>query len=109
MSVVGATGVQVPMVPVPAAASAATSGSASASAPASGSAVFGDVLRDVMAREGLAAQQAAQAIQSLAAGQTDNMHAITLAVAQADLQFRLILELRNRFTEAYQEIMRMQI
>jgi flagellar hook-basal body complex protein FliE len=32
-----------------------------------------------------------------------------LAVAQADLSFRLILELRNRLSEAYQEIMRMQV
>jgi flagellar hook-basal body complex protein FliE len=28
---------------------------------------------------------------------------------QADLSFRLILELRNRFTEAYQEVSRMQV
>jgi flagellar hook-basal body complex protein FliE len=32
-----------------------------------------------------------------------------LAVSQADLSFRMILEIRNRLTEAYQEIMRMQV
>jgi flagellar hook-basal body complex protein FliE len=81
----------------------------SASSPVKGSAVFGEIVRDLLSREAAASQTASQAVQSLAAGQTDNLHAVTLAVAQADLQFRLILELRNRFTEAYQEIMRMPI
>jgi flagellar hook-basal body complex protein FliE len=32
-----------------------------------------------------------------------------LAVAQADLSFRLILELRNRLADAFQEVTRMQV
>ncbi len=99
MSVLGVAGVRAAVV-APA---------SEAKSSASGSAVFAELLRDVLSREGAASQQATQAIQTLASGQTDNLHAVTLAVAQADLHFRLILELRNRFTEAYQEIMRMQI
>jgi flagellar hook-basal body complex protein FliE len=49
------------------------------------------------------------AVQDLALGQTDNLHAVMLQMAQADLTFHLVLEIRNRLTEAYQDIMKMQI
>lgn len=49
------------------------------------------------------------AITKLATGETDNIHDVVLSAAKADLTFRLVLEIRNRLTEAYQEIMRMQV
>ena len=42
-------------------------------------------------------------------GETDNLHSVMLQMAQADLAFRLVLEVRNRLTEAYQEVMKMQV
>jgi flagellar hook-basal body complex protein FliE len=53
--------------------------------------------------------QADQAVQQLALGRTDNVHDVMLALAKADMSFRTVLEIRNRLTEAYQEVMRMQI
>lgn len=53
--------------------------------------------------------QAGAAVRDLALGNTDNLHEVMLQVAQADLSFRLVLEIRNRLAEAYQEIMKMQI
>jgi flagellar hook-basal body complex protein FliE len=53
--------------------------------------------------------QADQAVRDLASGRADNIHNVMLAVAKADLSFHMILEIRNRLTEAYQEIMRMQV
>jgi flagellar hook-basal body complex protein FliE len=53
--------------------------------------------------------QADQSVQDLALGRTDNLHNVMLSVAEADLSFRLILEIRNRLTDALQEIMRMQV
>jgi|SRR5579885_1674942 len=53
--------------------------------------------------------QADRAIQDLAAGRTDNLHGVMLQLAKADLSFRMVLEVRNRLTDAYQEIMRMQV
>ena len=60
---------------------------------------------------GAASQEAAadQAVRSLAMGQTDNLHGVLLDVAKADLSFRLVLEIRNRLTEALQEVLRMQV
>lgn len=48
-------------------------------------------------------------IEALAAGETDNVHDVVLSVAQADLAFRLVMEIRNRLIASYQEIMRMQV
>lgn len=53
--------------------------------------------------------KADEAVRDLAMGATDNIHDVMLSVARADLSFRLILEIRNRLTEAYQDIMRMQV
>jgi flagellar hook-basal body complex protein FliE len=53
--------------------------------------------------------QADSAVKGLALGQTDNLHNVMLSVAQADLTFRMILEIRNRLNDAYQEVMRMQV
>lgn len=54
-------------------------------------------------------READQAVQGLAMGQTDQLHQVLLSVARADLTFRLMLEVRNRLTEAFQEIQRMQV
>jgi flagellar hook-basal body complex protein FliE len=64
-----------------------------------GKASFVDVVEKILA----------DAIRELATGQTDNLHEVLLTVAKADLSFRTILEVRNRLTEAYQEVMRMQV
>jgi flagellar hook-basal body complex protein FliE len=79
------------------------------SAPGAGRAAFGDLLKDLLAHEASANQAADKAITDLATGKAESIHEVGLAVAQADLQFRLVLELRNRLTDAYQEVMRMQI
>ena len=54
-------------------------------------------------------QESDAQIQQLISGQTDQVHNVILAVAQAELGFRFLIELRNRLTESYQELMRMQV
>ena len=48
-------------------------------------------------------------IQQLISGQTDQVHNVILALAKAELGFRFLMEVRNRLTESYQELMRMQV
>jgi flagellar hook-basal body complex protein FliE len=67
--------------------------------------VFDRLLRAAAAPQ----QQADAALRQMATGESDNMHQVMLAVANADLVFRLALEVRNRLTEALQEIQRMQV
>ena len=50
-----------------------------------------------------------QAVRDLATGQTDNLHSVLLEVAKADISFRLVMEIRNRLSDAFQEIMKMSI
>lgn len=75
-------------------------------APAGG---FGGLLNQLLANNQQANAAADAAIQDLATGQAQDLHTVTLALAQADLSFRMILEIRNRVSDALQEITRMQV
>jgi flagellar hook-basal body complex protein FliE len=70
---------------------------------------FGRVLSDILGNNANAVQASDKAIQDMVSGEAEDLHTVSLAVAKADLSFRLVLELRNKLTEAYQEVMRMQV
>ena len=46
---------------------------------------------------------------NLATGKTENIHETMLAVSQAEISFKLMVQLRNKALEAYQEVMRIQV
>jgi flagellar hook-basal body complex protein FliE len=48
-------------------------------------------------------------VQQLAVGETENIHQVMIALEKAKLQFELVVQVRNRLLEGYQEIMRMQV
>lgn len=48
-------------------------------------------------------------MQRLAAGDVDNLHQVMLKMEQSRLSFQLMLQVRNRLLESYQEMMRMQV
>ncbi len=54
----------------------------------------------------LAADDAAKQI---AAGETKNLHEAMIKLEEADISLRLMVQVRNKAVEAYQEIMRMQV
>lgn len=70
---------------------------------------FAAVLNGLLGQNTQANAAADAAVAGLADGTAQDLHTVTLAVAQADLSFRLILELRNRLAEAFQEVTRMQV
>ncbi len=45
----------------------------------------------------------------LAAGEDVDLHQVLIAMEQAEIGFRLALQVRTKLVEAYQEIMRMQV
>src|SRR5262245_19572980 len=58
----------------------------------------------------LDAQRASEtATLELAAGRTEDLHEVMLAVNQAGLAMQLALEVRNRLVDAYHEVMRMTV
>lgn len=70
---------------------------------------FGTVLAESLAQVNSLQQQADRAIQDLAAGGSASLHETMLALDKADLSFRLMMEVRNKIVEAYQEVLRMQV
>ena len=45
----------------------------------------------------------------VASGKSENLHETMLATTQAEITFNLMVQLRNRALEAYQEVMRMPV
>jgi flagellar hook-basal body complex protein FliE len=48
-------------------------------------------------------------MQSLASGGGGNLHQLMIRLEESRLSFQLMLQVRNRLLESYQELMRMQI
>ena len=47
--------------------------------------------------------------QKILTGESSSLHEVSLAVANADLSFRFMMQLRDQLIETYREVMRMQI
>lgn len=54
-------------------------------------------------------KEAQKMLEALAKGENIDFSEVALAISKADLNFKLLLRIRNKVLEAYQEIMRMQI
>lgn len=67
--------------------------------------VFDRALDQVDERQKVAGQQ----IEAFVAGEQENLHEVMIASSQARLSFQLMVEVRNKMMEAYQELFRMQI
>jgi flagellar hook-basal body complex protein FliE len=78
-------------------------------AAATAEAGFGQVLGDALAQVNALQHEADRAIQALATGGQATLHDTMLAIQQADLSFRLMMQVRNKIVEAYQEVLRMQV
>ena len=77
-----------------------------APAPAGGS--FGSLLDGLVATVD-AKQSSAQAITNrVLLGQSDQLHQSVIAMQEASVAFSLMVEVRNKLVDSYQELMRMQ-
>lgn len=48
-------------------------------------------------------------LQKLALGETQNLHGVMVRLEESRIAFQLLMQVRNRVLEAYQDVMRMQI
>ena len=48
-------------------------------------------------------------LQRLATGNVENLHQIMIRMEETRLSFQLMLQVRNRLLESYQDVMRMQV
>lgn len=80
-----------------------------APAPTEGKSSFGEVLKDSIKQVNSLQQEADASIQSLATGGAASLHDTMLAIQKAELSFKLMMQVRNKIVEAYQEVLRMQV
>lgn len=70
---------------------------------------FGDMLTQAISETNEAQLNADQAATDLSTGRSDNLHEVMLAMEEADISMRMLVQMRNKVVDAYQEIIRMQV
>lgn len=70
---------------------------------------FGDMLTQAISETNQAQLNADQAATDLSTGRSDNLHEVMLAMEEADISMRMLVQMRNKVVDAYQEIIRMQV
>jgi flagellar hook-basal body complex protein FliE len=69
---------------------------------------FGDMLQDAFEHVDQLQQEANYKVRSMLEGTSGDVHNAMIAVQKADLSFELMMQVRNKMVQAYQEIERMQ-
>ncbi len=70
---------------------------------------FGEVLSSTIDSTNNSQIASDNAITSLQSGDAKHLHEVMIAVEQADISLRMLVQMRNKALTAYEEIMRMQI
>ncbi len=70
---------------------------------------FGEILKDAISTVNELQKQSDQEIQKLMTGESQDLHTTVIAMQKADLSFQMMMQVRNKIVQAYQEIMRMQM
>ncbi|MCX7977402.1 MAG: flagellar hook-basal body complex protein FliE [Bdellovibrionaceae bacterium] len=70
---------------------------------------FAKTLKDAIVSVNELQKAADKAAQNLATGKTDNIAEVMIASEKADIALRLMVQVRNKIIDAYQEIMRIQV
>ncbi len=70
---------------------------------------FAAVLKSSLDEVNQLQHKADEAITALRTGDKMSLHDTMIAMEQADVSFRLMMQVRNKIVDAYQEIMRIQV
>jgi len=93
-----------PSLPLPGA-----TGSGPAGAAGSAATGFVGTLKDAIAKVNEVQVEATQSVEKLMTGENQNVHQTMIALQKADVSFHLMMQIRNKIVNAYEEIQRMQI
>jgi flagellar hook-basal body complex protein FliE len=74
-----------------------------------GGAGFGEILKEAISTVNELQKQSDQEIQKLMTGEAQDLHTTIIAVQKADLSFQMMMQVRNKIVQAYQQIMGMQV
>ncbi|RMF47422.1 MAG: flagellar hook-basal body complex protein FliE [Deltaproteobacteria bacterium] len=70
---------------------------------------FGKALGEILRQVDSTQKQADDATARLQAGEKVSIPEVMMSLEKADISMRLVVQMRNKVVEAYQEIMRMQV
>lgn len=70
---------------------------------------FSDTLSDAIHEVNKLQKVSDQKMQDLATGKTDNIPEVMIAAEKADIALKLMVQVRSKIIDAYQEIMKMQV
>ncbi|HBG46104.1 MAG TPA: flagellar hook-basal body complex protein FliE [Deltaproteobacteria bacterium] len=70
---------------------------------------FSQVLKESIDKVNSLHNEADKAIEGLSTGQVNNIHDTMIAIEKANLSFNLMVQVRNKLVQAYEEIMRTQV
>ncbi|GAB2591449.1 hypothetical protein GCM10027034_25090 [Ramlibacter solisilvae] len=72
-------------------------------------AMFADMVSQGLAQVNEKLQAGQAGLQRLATGDVQNVHQVMIQLEESRLSFQLMMQVRGRLLEAYQDIMKMQI
>lgn len=70
---------------------------------------FGDTLKEAIQEVNQLQKVSDKKMQDLATGKTDNIPDVMIAAEKADIALKLMVQVRSKIIDAYQEIMKMQV
>ncbi|MBN2427702.1 MAG: flagellar hook-basal body complex protein FliE [Deltaproteobacteria bacterium] len=70
---------------------------------------FTEFLTDALMETQKAQFEADRAMEKLATGDAKSIHEVMVAMEEADISMRMVVQMRNKIVDAYQEIMRMSV
>lgn len=70
---------------------------------------FSDILQDTITQVNNQQKEANTAITKLHTGEAENLHDVMIAMEEADISVRMLVQVRNKALEAYEQIMRLQL
>ena len=79
------------------------------SSPKRGEDSFSDILKNALNSVNNAQSEADEAVKQVLSGESTDIHETMIALQKADVSLKMMLEVRNKILEAYQEVMRTQV
>jgi len=70
---------------------------------------FKDTLKEAIQQVNALQEEASETTQQFVTGEITDLHQVMIATEKARVALELMLEIRNKMVDAYQEIMRMQV
>lgn len=70
---------------------------------------FKDMLKEQIAQVNELQRDAKEAVEDLAAGRRDDLEGVILATEKADVAFKMLLQVRNKVMDAYEEVKQIRV